>query len=176
VRAATLEHERLVDSLLVLARGQAGLLEPRPVDLAALARAAVAALPSDGVRVRAALSPAPALGDAALLERLVGNLLDNAVRYNVPGGWVRVRTGTSAGRAVLEVANSGPVVPAGRAARLFEPFRRGTHARTGTDRGAGLGLSIVTAIAAAHGGSVTAAARIDGGLAVLVALPGTATR
>lgn len=125
---------------------------------------------SGGPAVEVVAAPAPVCGDPALLERLIANLLDNAVRYNVPGGRVEVRTGTSAGRAVLTVINTGPVIPPEQAVRLFEPFQR--LGRTARDDGHhGLGLSIVRAIAVAHGATVRAHARREGGLAVEIAFP-----
>ncbi len=111
-------------------------------------------------------------GDPGLLERLVANLVDNAVHHNVPGGWVRVSTGVRAdGRPTLEVANSGPSVPAENTAQLLEPFRRLNGDRTSHAGGVGLGLSIVEAIATAHGADLELAARPEGGLDVLVAFP-----
>jgi signal transduction histidine kinase len=181
VREASRRADRLVDALLVLARsdGQArqGLAQREPVDLASLVPAAVAAVAPEasarGLAVTTETRPAPVEGDPQLLERLVGNLVENAVRHNVDGGWVTVRTGTESG-AFLSVLNTGPAVPAGEVDELFQPFRRGGTARTGS-RGAGLGLSIVRAVAAAHGGAVSAAARSEGGLEVTVRLP-AATR
>ena len=169
--------DRLVDALLVLARsdGQArqGLAQREPVDLASLVPAAVATVAAEasarGLAVSTETRPAPVEGDPELLERLVGNLVENAVRHNVDGGWVTVRTGTQSG-AFLSVLNTGPAVPAGEVDELFQPFRRGGTARTGS-RGAGLGLSIVRAVAVAHGGAVSAAARSEGGLEVTVRLP-----
>jgi signal transduction histidine kinase len=115
-------------------------------------------------------APAAVLGDRGLLERLVGNLVENGVRHNVDGGWVRVDAGTVGEHARLQVMSSGLVVPAEDVPRLFEPFRRQGTARTAR-RGAGLGLSIVRAIATVHGGTVSAEARAEGGLTVTVDLP-----
>jgi signal transduction histidine kinase len=179
VRDASVRADRLVDALLVLARseGQArsGLEQREPVDLAELVPAAVAAVSAEAaarrLSVAAETAPAPVEGDPHLLERLVGNLVENAVRHNVDGGWVTVATGTDPGAgAWLAVRNTGPEVAAGEVEDLFQPFRRGGTARTGS-RGAGLGLSIVRAVAAAHGGAVSAAARDGGGLEVTVRLP-----
>ena len=177
VREASIRADRLVDALLVLARSDAqsrsGLAQREPVDLATLVPAAVAAVAAEasarGLRVSTEVRTAPVEGDPHLLERLVGNLVENAVRHNVDGGWVEVRTGLASG-AFLSVLNSGPAVPAGDVEELFQPFRRGGTARTGS-RGAGLGLSIVRAVAAAHGGAVSAAPRTGGGLEVTVDLP-----
>ncbi|MER5469219.1 ATP-binding protein [Streptomyces sp. NPDC002685] len=139
-----------------------------------------------GPRVRADLGSAPVLGDPQLIERLVVNLADNAVRHNSPEGgesWVRVWTGTEAGRPVLRIDNTGPVIPRDQVAGLFQPFRRlgaeriHTHPRPhprgkGHHRdGLGLGLSIVTAVAAAHGGTVEVWPRPQGGLTVKVTFP-----
>ena len=117
-----------------------------------------------------ALAPAPVLGDRGLLERLVGNLVENAVRHNVDGGWLRVDTATVGGRARLAVESSGQVIPPEEVASLFEPFRRHGRARTART-GAGLGLAIVRAVAQVHGGTVDAVARPTGGLTVTVDLP-----
>ena len=188
VRDATARAERLVDSLLVLARLQAdeaAALEQRErVNLAALAPRALQLSSQEalaaGVRIEVDLQDAWVLGDPGLLERLMGNLLENAVRHNVPGGWVRVSSrtvpaadGAGPGTMVLHVVNGGAVVPPEEAARLFEPFRRGTRARTGP-RGSGLGLSIVQGIARAHHGALGLEAPADGGLSVTVTLPALA--
>ena len=127
-----------------------------------------------GLHVEVAWGPAPVHGDPGLLERLAGNLVENAVRHNVPGGQVQLSTGTSPdGRAWLAVDNSGAVVAPEDVEALFEPFRRHGRARTAR-RGAGLGLSIVRAVATVHGGTVTAVPGADGGLAVRVELPAAA--
>ena len=182
VRDASVRADRLVDALLVLARseGQArtGLEQREPVDVAALVPRAGGAVAAEArqrcLAVTSATAPAPTEGDPHLLERLVGNLVENAVRHNVDGGWVRVGTGTEAAGAarltVLTVANTGAEVRPDDVDELFQPFRRGGTARTGS-RGAGLGLSIVRAVAAAHGGAVTATPREGGGLEVTVRLP-----
>lgn len=168
-------QERLIAALLTLARSQQGLTHRRDVDLATITRDALdhhrhAGAP-EGPRITSALEPAPVSGDAELLERLVVNLLDNATRHNVPHGWVAVSTTSAPGRAVVCVRNSGPVIRPDQVAGLREPFRRlGTDRRTG-ERGLGLGLSIVAAIAHAHGAAVHVDARADGGLAVTVEFP-----
>ncbi|GAA2238148.1 ATP-binding protein [Streptomyces amakusaensis] len=154
--------ERLIDGLLLLAHGERGLSERDDVDLG---EAAVEESRRQGVTAEAA-GPAVVRGNRTLLDRMVGNLVANAVAYNVPGGTVSVRVegGT------LTVENSGPVIPAEEIPALFEPFRRGE----GRDRmgpGAGLGLSIVRSIARAHDGEVTAGPGPEGGLTVTVSLP-----
>jgi signal transduction histidine kinase len=123
--------------------------------------------------VEAALDPGPALGDPVLAGRLVMNLVDNAIRHNVASGWVHVVTGTRDGMAFLDIANSGAAIPDQIVPTLFEPFRRGSD-RTGLPDGAGLGLSIVQSVAAAHGGQVTALPLPAGGLEVRVLLPASA--
>ncbi|WP_369262622.1 ATP-binding protein [Streptomyces sp. R35] len=129
----------------------------------------------------AELNSAPVLGDPQLIERLVVNLADSAVRHNHrerEGSWVSLWTGTDRGRPVLRIANSGRVIPSDQVAGLFQPFRRlGAERVRGRGRdGLGLGLSIVAAVAAAHGGSVAARPRPEGGLSVTVTLPATGTR
>ncbi len=177
VREASTRANGLVDALLVLARSDAGvtrLVRGQPADLAAACAVALASVGRDAVRsglvAAADLRPAPVVGDPSLLDRLVGNLVENAVRYNHPGGRLWVRTGVADGHATLLVANTGPVVPPAEVAGLFEPFRRAGPERTGS-AGAGLGLSIVRAVCAAHGGSVDARARPGGGLEVTARLP-----
>jgi signal transduction histidine kinase len=172
VRAAGQEQERLIEALLTLACSQRGVPEREFVDLAVVA---AEQLPDSGPpRVSAELTAAPLLGDPQLIGRLVGNLVGNAVRHNVPsgeGGWVTVWTGVVGGRACLRVVNSGPVVPGDQVGVLFEPFRRLGAERVRAREGAGLGLSIVAAIAEAHGGVVEARARGEGGLWVEVGFP-----
>jgi signal transduction histidine kinase len=110
-------------------------------------------------------------GDPALLDRMVANLVENAVRHNQPDGWLEVTTGISDGRAFVNVANGGPAIPTDQVEGLFEPFRR-LHGRVASPtRGAGLGLSIVRSVARAHGGDAHARALPDGGLEVTVRLP-----
>jgi signal transduction histidine kinase len=161
--------ERLVDGLLVLARAD-GRLVTEPTDLADALRAVVVP-PDDDVVVTITAEPAPVQGDPALLLHLATNLVDTARRNNVPNGWVRARTRTDGAEVVLEVTNSGPAVPPDAAEGLFEPFRRLAADRTAADTGAGLGLSIVRAVARTHGGEATATALPEGGLRVEVRLP-----
>lgn len=167
VLASGEQQERIIDALLVLASSQRGPASREDVDLAALAAEAVEASP---MRIDADLAPARVLGDRELLGRLVANLVTNAVVHNVPDGWVRLSTTSTAGHVVLAVANSGPVVPADQVAGLVEPFRRLGTARTG-HRGAGLGLSIVSAVVDAHDGTLALHPEPAGGLDVRVTLP-----
>ena len=176
VLEATDRANRLLTALLLLARTQArGVSAAQPVDLAEAVGPALSAVAAEvaerGLRVDIDDAEAVVSGDPALLERLVGNLVENAVRHNVTAGWIEIRTGIDGGRGFLEVASSGPVIDPETLAQLFEPFRQGRRARTG-HRGTGLGLSIVRAVVAAHGGTVTATAVPGGGLRVLVRLRG----
>ena len=178
VRDATERADRLVDSLLLLARSDRLSVDGLPlrerVDLPEICALAVSSVQTEaearGIVLTSSYAGASVLGDRGLLERLVGNLVENGVRHNVDGGWVRVDAGTVGDRARLQVMSSGPVVPAEEVPRLFEPFRRQGVARTAR-RGAGLGLSIVKAVATVHGGTVLAEARAEGGLTVTVDLP-----
>jgi signal transduction histidine kinase len=162
-------HGRLIDGLLVLAQSERAVTERFYVDLADIVEhvAGQCAFP---LRVEAA--PAPVVGSPVLLERLVQNLVENGVRYNVPeGGWVLVRSGVRPdGAVILEVSNTGPAIPRYEIPGLFEPFRRLGAERLAAP-GAGLGLSIVRAVARAHGGDVQASPRDGGGLIVTVTLP-----
>jgi hypothetical protein len=177
VLAATEQTDALLESLLVLARSQRGLERTECVDLADAAGAAARAIEPEaaerGIALRLDATGAPPVtGDRHLLERLIGNLLENGVRHNHPGGFVTL-TGSAEGiRSLLRVESSGPVVAPDVVSRLTEPFERG--ARHGDRRGAGLGLSIVRSVAEAHGGGVHIAARPGGGLVVVVALPAAA--
>lgn len=178
ILAAGDQQERLIEALLTLARGHAGIDVRRPVDLTRLVEAGAAGYEAEArerdVALHRSTGAAVTSGHAELVERLVANLLDNALRYNVPGGRVDVTTGTEAGRAVLTVANTGRVVPAEAVERILLPFQRldaTRPARSGPAQGLGLGLSIVAAIAHSHDAVLTAAARPDGGLVVTVAFP-----
>lgn len=175
LRAATDRAEAMVAGLLVVARTSAtGLAVHEPVDLATLVDPALEAVRTElagrGLTASADLRAAPAVGDPALLERVVGNLVENAVRHNVDGGWVQVRSGIVGADAQVVVASSGTVVDPQDVTALFEPFRRGGAART-AHRGSGLGLAIVSAVVRAHAGTVHAEAVPDGGLEVTVTLP-----
>jgi signal transduction histidine kinase len=175
VLEANRRSEHLIEGLLTLARSERELRAAEPLDLSMAAADAVSVTASEverlGLRVSRVLGSAPVAGDRALLERLVANLVENAVRHNRPGGWVEVDTGRAGPLAVIRVANGGPPIPPDQVATLFEPFRRLHPDRTGSHRGAGLGLSIVRSVATAHGGTATAMALPDGGLEVRVELP-----
>ena len=174
------QQERLIEALLTLARGQRGLDRREPVDLAAITGDVLLSRQPEaelrGLTVAATLRPAPALGDARLAERLAANLVDNAVRHNVAHGTIGVTTGTQAGHAVLSVWNTGPVIPRDQVGGLFQPFQRSAADRTGAGEGQGLGLSIVAAIAEAHGAWLQANALTGGGLVVQAGFPQAADR
>ncbi|MFF7358164.1 sensor histidine kinase [Streptomyces filipinensis] len=168
--------EQLVEGLLLLARSDNQIVERKPVDLAEVASQALdqvhAEADAKGVKIRGERKPAVVQGNGVLLERIALNLVQNAVRYNMAeGGWVEVTTEVEHGQAVLTVANTGPVVPAYEIDNLFEPFRRLRTERTGSDKGVGLGLSIVRSVARAHGGHIVAQPREGGGLVMRVTLP-----
>jgi len=167
--------EHLIDALLTLATGERGIERTEPLDLADLAARVVEtradAAGQHCVRLDASLDPAPAMGDPRLAESLIANLTDNALRYNVPGGWAEVTTASRDGHAVVSVRNTGQEIPPTQVSRLFQPFQRLGAERAHRDAGHGLGLAIVRAIADAHGASVTATARVGGGLDVTVIFP-----
>jgi signal transduction histidine kinase len=166
---------RLIDALLTLARSQRGLDRREPVDLTAVVNDALDAYqPSAAARrlqVDAALDKATVPGDARLVSRLVANLVDNAIRYNITGGHVAVNLAAGTTRTTLTVTNTGAVVPPAQASRLLEPFQRAAPDRTASPDGLGLGLSIVADIAKAHGASLEARPQPEGGLAVTVNFP-----
>jgi signal transduction histidine kinase len=175
VLEANQRSEQLIEGLLTLARSERRLAAEEPLDLAMAAADALSVAAAEvqrlGLRVRRVLGAAPVAGDRVLLERLVANLVENAVRHNHPGGWVEVDTGRAGPLAVVRVANGGPPILPAQVAALFEPFRRLAPDRTASARGAGLGLSIVHSVATAHGGTAEATALAGGGLEVRVQLP-----
>jgi signal transduction histidine kinase len=174
VCAAVDKSEELIEALLTLARSDRGVGATEVVDLPTAVEDAAdllgPAATAAHVRIETVLGDARAAGDRVLLERLVTNLLDNAIRYNVPGGWVQATTGRQGDGVHLTVANSGQPVPADQLPGLFEPFRR-LGPRTGAGAGSGLGLSIVQSVITAHGGQLSAHALPDGGLKIEITLP-----
>jgi signal transduction histidine kinase len=168
-------HERLIDGLLALTEGEQAVLDRRPFDLTDVAehvldQAAKEAAERE-VTIHRLLDTAPTTGEAVLVERLVQNLVENAIRHNHPLGEVWVTTRQRAERVELVVANTGLQVPPYEIETIFEPFRRLHGDRLRSDRGSGLGLSIVRVIAQAHHGTVTARPREEGGLTITVELP-----
>ncbi|MFN2534793.1 MAG: sensor histidine kinase [Pseudonocardiaceae bacterium] len=175
IRDATLRAQQLVDGLLVLARTEGGALRARePTDLAGLAGAALRIVAQEvrnrGLLVTTRITPALTVGDPALLERVVGNLVENAVRHNIDGGWLEIWTDQVGPHARLRVSSSGEPIAPDAVAALFEPFHRSGVART-SHEGSGLGLSIVRAVVTAHAGTVHAEPVPGGGLIVTVHLP-----
>ncbi|MGR6920093.1 sensor histidine kinase [[Actinomadura] parvosata] len=197
------EHqERLVRALLALATSERGVGRLETLDLAQVTRRLLASRRDEaaraGVELTGQLAPAMTAGDPGLVESLIANLVDNAVRHNHAGGHVEVMThpsgagavaatavragtggveaaGTAAGGAVgprvgavVTIVNSGPVVPPDQVRRLFQPFQRLAPERHGRRDGYGLGLAIVDAVARAHRATITATARPEGGLSVTV--------
>jgi signal transduction histidine kinase len=179
VLAAGDQQEQLIEALLTLARSQRGLDRREQADLAAITRNVLRAFgpaaAERGVAVSASIDEAPVLGDPRLLQRMAANLIDNAIRHNVPGGKLRVRVAASGGQATLTITNTGPVIPASQASRLLQPFQRLAPGRPADGECLGLGLSIVAAIAKAHGAALAVRPRSGGGLEVGFCLPAAAT-
>ena len=175
VLASTDEQARLIEALLTLASSESGLNGLENVDLATTVAEALVDLQPDfdrlDIHVDVVTSPAPLDGDHLLVERLVANLLANAVRHNDVGGRVQVVTGVREGRAAVSVTNTGPLVPPADVDRLFQPFQRLDTRRAHYRDGHGLGLSIVRAIAVAHQATISADPMPDGGLSVVVVFP-----
>jgi signal transduction histidine kinase len=174
VRHAVDHSERLIEVLLVLARGDQARALTDPLDLAAVAEDALEGRVAGGLTTTSTLGEAPVTGDGVLLERLIANLLDNAQRYNVPDGTVTISTFTDNGASLVRVINTGQVVPPDQVDRLFLPFTR-LDDRTRHD-GFGLGLALVSSIATVHNGTVHATALPAGGLDITVRLPRRAPR
>jgi signal transduction histidine kinase len=164
-------QERLIESLLTLASSEQGVDRWQPLDLRAMTAEVLAPRQDDaarhGVQIAAALGEARTQGDPRLVESLVANLVDNAIRHNVPGGRVDVATSG----ASVAIRNTGGAIPPEEVDRLFEPFQRLRRERVRQQDGHGLGLAIVRAIATAHGATITARALESGGLEVEVAFP-----
>ena len=170
--------EKLVEGLLLLARSDNELVDRRPVELSEVATRALEQIRSEAVdrevELRASLEPTTVSGNGVLLERIALNLIQNAVRYNLADGWVEISTAAvPGGGGELVVSNTGPVVPGYELEHIFEPFRRVKGAdRTRSDKGVGLGLSIVRSVVRAHGGAIEATPRAGGGLTMRVRIPG----
>jgi signal transduction histidine kinase len=170
------EQERLLEALLTLASSERGLERREPVDIEAIVALVLQTprpeITQQGLTLTSDLRPAVAAGDPALIQRLISNLVDNAVRHNIPDGAVTVSSAEVDGQAVVTISNTGQMIGPGEVETMFEPFRRLGAQRTGSDTGQhGLGLSIVRAIALAHAATVTARPRTDGGLEMTVTFP-----
>ncbi|MFI6516009.1 sensor histidine kinase [Spirillospora sp. NPDC050679] len=178
--ATNARHERLIEGLLLLARSERELTTRTSVDMADVATTVLEntrrrqADDDRGITVHQELTSGATQGDPVLLEHLVSNLVDNAIKHNDDGGEVWIRTGVLDGFTTVQVENTGPVVPGYEVERLFEPFRRLNSDRVESAKGAGLGLSIVRSVVLAHRGTVYATPRPGGGLIVTVRLPGGA--
>jgi signal transduction histidine kinase len=169
VLAVGAQQERLIAALLTLARSQRGPETREPLDLATITADVLEASTPNGLSIRSELKPAHTSGDPRLVERLVANLLDNAIRHNLPHGWIDVSTDTRAETPTLRIANSGPTIAPDHVSQLLEPFRREPADRTNSDpEGLGLGLSIVAAIADTHKADLRIHARAEGGLDIEV--------
>ncbi len=177
VLASEQQLEQMIDGLLTLTRGQAGLQHREHLDLATITSKALLARKSEaaglGLDVHTTLTTAPTAGDPRLIERLITNLLDNAIRHNIHQGHVEITTGIRHQEAFLTITNSGPAVPSEEIPRLLQPFQRLHGTRTTHNNGNGLGLSIVQAITAAHHAELQAQARPDGGLTIEITFPST---
>lgn len=171
VAAECMRQERLLESLLTLSRSAYRHLRRERVDLAAIGEEQLRSHGGHGLRRAATLEPAQTAGDPELIERLVANLVTNAVRHNTRGGWIKVATRRVGGSAVFRIANTGPAIQTGELAHLFLPFHRLATGVRRSAGGVGLGLAIVQSIADAHGATVTPHARTTGGLRIDVAFP-----
>lgn len=173
VRRSIDQAEHTIDALLMLATSDQGLTSREYVDLSTAAEDALEnvahSVSEHQLNVEVDLHQAEVMGDRVLLERMVANVIDNAVLHNVDGGWIRLRTGAGNGQAYLDITNSGPYVPEERIPSLFEPFQRGEDRARGR-KGVGLGLSIVRSVVNAHNASVDATSLPDGGLRVRIEL------
>jgi signal transduction histidine kinase len=168
-------QESLIAALLTLANSQRGLGPTESVDLAELTRTAVLHRQHEagrhGVSLSTALNPAPATADPSLAESLIGNLVDNAIRHNRPGGQVEISTALTTAGAAITVGNTGTLIPPDAVEYLFQPFRQLGTQRIRHNEGHGLGLAIIRAIADAHGAALTASPRPHGGLDMEVIFP-----
>jgi signal transduction histidine kinase len=176
VLAACRQQERLLDACLTLARSKGALQRCKPVDLAALTADVLRAHDPGTLESVVTLDRAWMSGDPDLLERLVANLVSNAIRHNIAEGHIELATRIESGRAVLAVANTGPIVPSDELQRLFQPFQRLNANPRSLSDGVGLGLAIVDAIAAAHDAIITPRARTAGGLDIQVSFRATTVR
>ena len=172
--ASNAEQEHLIEALLTLASSEADTGEHEPADLAAITSEALAAarpaISRLGLHAQTTIQPAILDGDPLLIRQLAANLIDNAIRHNIPGGDIQITTTTSHAGAVLSVTSSGQVIPAAEVDRLFQPFQR-LGPRPARGDGHGLGLSIVRAIVTAHAATIAAQPRPGGGLAIDVTFP-----
>ena len=165
-------QERLVQALLTLATSERGVTRRDTLDLAQAVAGVLASrrdqATAKGIDLAGHLMPAVTAGDPGLIESLIANLIDNAIRHNHPDGHVQITTQTSGAQATLTVSNSGPVIPGDQIQRLFQPFQRLAPNRNGRHDGYGIGLAIVNAVTQAHHATLTTSARPEGGLSITV--------
>jgi signal transduction histidine kinase len=177
LRAELDRVDELLEGLLVLARAQHGALPNHDVValdavVADVVRARSAAIEAAGLSVELAGDALmPVAGSDVMLRRMVDNVVENAIMHNQPHGWIAVATWLGQDSCRIVVENGGKLLDHAAVSQLGQPFRRLGADRVGSERGSGLGLSIVSAIAAAHGGSLDLAARPEGGLRVVITLP-----
>lgn len=169
------QQERLIDGLLTLATSERGIEHWEQFDLGALADNIVNSrrhqATSQNIRIESAFTPAQAVGDPSLIESLVANLVENAIRHNVDGGLIQIRTAPTPDGASLSITNTGATIPQAELERLFQPFQRLGRQRLQSSDGHGLGLAIVRAVVTAHQAALTARAQAEGGLVVTVTFP-----
>ena len=174
------QQERLIDALLTLARSQRGLDRREPLDLASITADVLRAREADaarrGVTVSASMAPAPVLGDEHLVRQLAANLIDNALRHNLPGGDLSIHVTSGRGRSTFKITNTGPVIPAAQIGRLLQPFQRLSSQRPADDHGLGLGLPIVAAIVKAHQATLAVSPGRCSGLDIRISFPAAAAR
>jgi signal transduction histidine kinase len=172
------QQERLIDALLTLARSQRGLDRREPLDLAAITADILRTREQDAARcdvtVSASMAHAPVLGDERLVRQLAANLIDNALRHNLPGGTLRIDVTSRRGRSTFTITNTGPIIPAAQVGLLVQPFQRLSAQRAAGDHGLGLGLAIVAAIARAHQATLTVSSGRSGGLDIRISFPAAA--
>jgi len=174
------QQERLIGALLSLARSQRGLDRREPLDLARITADILRAREPDaarrGVTVSASMGAAPVLGDDRLLRQLAVNLIDNALRHNLPDGDLSIHVTSGRGRSTFTITNTGPVIPAAQIGRLLQPFQRLSSQRPADDHCLGLGLPIVAAIARAHQATLAVSPGRCGGLDIRISFPAAAAR
>ena len=168
-------QERLIDALLTLARSQRGLDRRKPLDLGAITTDILRTREPDAasrdVTVSASIGSAPVLGDDGLLRQLAANLIDNALRHNVPHGTLSIHVTSDRDHSTLKVANTGPVIAQDEIGRLLQPFQRLSSRRPADDDGLGLGLPIVAAITRAHHATLLVSPGDRGGLNIEASFP-----
>jgi len=176
VLEACKQQERLLEACLALSRSQSGLSRCERVDLASIVAVLVRSRDLRGLTVNVRLGRALTTGDPELIERLLDNLLVNAVRHNTVGGWIEVTAGRTGRQVLFTIENTGHTIPSDELTGLFEPFQQLSSQNTRSAGGLGLGLAVVKAVADAHGAQINARARPSGGLRVEVAFPATADK